>query len=147
MPQYDPRPTALREPAPGVSSPLLLLFGVGPEIAAECAAIAADASLGLVKVKHLFAACATVQTSVPRRLMVIGAAHTKWWDRVILEEHVARVDASVRWVSETSSVSLARDVSEWALAASRPPRAAPTTGRVALAPRRIGGAPAAARAR
>lgn len=136
MQHPDRRRTAPGELGAKVSSPLLILFRVGPDITAECSGIAADASIGLAKVKHLFAACAAVQTSVPRRLMVIGSEDTKWWDRAILEEHVARVDASLRWVSETTSAIVARDLLAWAVAASLPPRFASIPGRLPRTPAR-----------
>jgi hypothetical protein len=115
-------------------TPLVIIFGVGPEITAECSVRAAGASVGLAKVKSLFSACSTVQTATPRPLLVFGSTDTKWWDRSVLEDHVARADGSLRWVSEADADAVGRDITTWAVEAARPRRIAAATGRLAKAP-------------
>ena len=139
MQQFDRRPTAHREPARALT-PLIILFGVGPEITAECSTSAAGAGVGLAKVKSLFSACATLRTSASRPLLVFASADTKWWDRSVLEDHVANAEGSLRWVSEADSDVVGRDIVAWAVDASRPKRLAAANGRLANAPRRGGSA-------
>jgi hypothetical protein len=133
MQHLDERRLKLPSTPSKASSPMVLLFATGPEITAACAAAAERERIVLTEVRHLQGACAVLKTRRP--IIVVASSKIRWWDRAIVDEHAARVNAVVRWVSENDAWGIGELLHEWASDVVRPCRpgmtapSAPLTGR------------------
>jgi hypothetical protein len=106
---------AWRPPAPTLT---LILYGVGPDVAAECTALATELHIGRSEVKHLQAACIALKAH-PHAFLVAGVS-IRPWDRAVLEEHAARAGTPLRWVTtESEAEDVAALVRTWATESAR----------------------------
>ena len=103
-------PAAVPAPPP----PALILYGVGPEIAAECDRIASELRLARAEVKHLQAACVALKAHP--RAMLLASVTIRSWDRAVVEEHAARAGVPLRWVAaEHAPDDVGAEVRSWAV--------------------------------
>jgi hypothetical protein len=93
--------------------PALILYGVPPDVAAECESIAGELRLVRAEVKHLQAACAALKAH-PRAILVAAVA-IRSWDRAVVVEHAARAGVPLRWIApDHDPDDVAADVRAWA---------------------------------
>lgn len=100
--------------------PRVVLYVTDAATSAQCVTAARSASVAVIEVKHLQAACAALALG-PAPMLVVSRS-VKWWDRTVIEEHAARAAAPIRWVSEGDLDTLERDISAWSIATLRPRR-------------------------
>lgn len=94
--------------------PSLILYGVAPDVAAECEGIATELRLARTEVKHLQAACAALKAH-PRAILIASAA-IRSWDREVIEEHAIRAGIPLRWVTmDHTADEVAAYVRAWAM--------------------------------
>jgi hypothetical protein len=97
-----------------VPPPALILYGVSPEVAAECERVARELRLARAEVKHLQAACVALKTHA--RAILLVASTIRSWDRTVVEEHAARAGIPLRWVTaDQHPIFIADDVRAWAV--------------------------------
>lgn len=108
--------------APAVAPPALILYGVPPDVAAECERVASELRLARAEVKHLQAACIALKAH-PRAMLLAGAT-IRPWDRTVVEEHAARSGVPLRWVAaDHHPDDVAAEVRTWAADTMRKERA------------------------
>jgi hypothetical protein len=113
----------IRAVAPlAVPPPALILYGVPPDVAAECERVASELRLARAEVKHLQAACIALKAH--SRAILLASATIRPWDRTVVEEHAARAGVPLRWVApDHHPDDVAADVRTWATDTMRRERA------------------------
>lgn len=102
-------PAVVSAPPP----PALILYGVAPDVAAECERVASELRLARAEVKHLQAACVALKAHP--RAMLLASATIRSWDREVVEEHAARAGVPLRWVAaDHDPDDVAAEVRTWA---------------------------------
>jgi hypothetical protein len=115
---HSSRPPLLARPPRGAAAvapppPALILYGLAPDVSAECERIATELRLARAEVKHLQAACVALKAHP--RAMVLASATIRPWDREVVEEHAGRAGATLRWVAtDHAPEEVAADVRSWA---------------------------------
>lgn len=117
-PPFARRKTPAPSPAAAPGPLTIILYSVGPEVAAECTHVAREMQLARAEVKHLHAACTAVKTHA--RAFLVASASIRSWDRQVIEEHAERAGVPTRWVaSEADADDIATEIKAWAFDTQR----------------------------